>query len=65
MGDGCFDRMSVRGPSLVQAQVDRYSERFLGREESRIRPEDLEVIYLKIVKTRPFSQKQFPSQIQR
>ncbi len=44
----CFDRMSVRSPSLAQAQVDKYSERFLGREESRIRPEDLRVLQLEI-----------------
>ncbi len=44
MGDGCLIRVSVRGPSLAQAQVDKYSEPFVGRERSRICPEDLGVL---------------------
>ena len=35
-------------PSLVQAQADKLLERFFGREESRIRPEDLSVLQLEI-----------------
>lgn len=35
-------------PSLVQAQPDKLLERFFGREESRIRPEDLRVLQLEI-----------------
>jgi hypothetical protein len=35
-------------PSLAQAQADKLLERFFGREESRIRPEDLRVLQLEI-----------------
>jgi len=35
-------------PSLAQAQADKFLERFFGREESRIRPEDLRVLQLEI-----------------
>jgi hypothetical protein len=35
-------------PSMAQAQADKLLERFFGREESRIRPEDLRVLQLEI-----------------
>jgi len=35
-------------PSLAQAQADKLLDRLLGREESRIRPEDLRVLQLEI-----------------
>src|SRR4030042_2183302 len=35
-------------PSLAQAQADKLLERFFGREESTIRPEDLRVLQLEI-----------------
>ena len=35
-------------PSLAQAQADNILERLFGREESRIRPEDLRVLQLEI-----------------
>ncbi len=49
MGDGYSDRMSVRGASLAQTQMDKYSERFFGREESRILSEDLRVFQLEVM----------------